>query len=296
MIGELKAATGFRVAGIALFVALGMTACGGGAKTKKIQDQYVPTQVLETNALEVLNTFAAKGDTGALLDLGLTLMETDRAAAKTSLEKAAMMGNGRAAYELGLMQSDPGFALEWFSMASAMGHVGARYHMGEAYLNGQGTAKEPGWGLMWLERAARAGNPEAQYVWAKAMLTGMTAQVRPQEALKWLMIAEAGGVNEATPLIEQLKADLMASTIETIEGYAAGYRGKMIAPQVGDRASVRFAQYALNKLGYAPGSIDGIDGEKTYTALVAFRRAEGLGNGGLSNAVMDRLREKLARR
>ena len=294
MTGELKTAARFKVAGVALLVAVSMAACGGGTKSKNIQDKAA--QVVESNALEVLNEFAAKGDPGAQLDLALTLMDTDPGASKNWLEKAAMMGNGRAAYELGLMQTEPQYALEWYSMASAMGHVGARYHMGEAYLNGNGTAKEPGWGLMWLERAARAGNCEAQYVWAKAMLTGMTAQVRPQEALKWLMIAEAGGVSEATPLIEQLKADLMTSTIETIEGYADGYRGRLVPPQVGDRASIRFAQYALSKLGYAPGSIDGIDGEKTYTALVAFRRAEGLGNGGLNNAVMDRLREKLARR
>ncbi|MEG3618805.1 SEL1-like repeat protein [Magnetovibrio sp. PR-2] len=294
MSGELKTAAGLKAVGVALFVAVSMTACGAGVKSKKIQD--AATQAVQSDAREVLTAFAAEGDAGAQLDLALTLMDTDPASAKQWLEKAAMMGNGRAAYELGLLLDDPQYALEWFSMASAMGHVGARYQMGEAYLNGNGTAKEPGWGLMWLERAARAGNCDAQYVWATAMLTGKTAQVRPQEALKWLMIAEDGGVSAATPLIEQLKADLMALTIETIEGYAEGYRGKLAAPQVGDRASIRFAQYALSKLGYKPGSIDGIDGEKTYTALVAFRRAEGLGNGGLSTAVMDRLREKLARR
>lgn len=47
-----------------------------------------------------------------------------------------------------------------------------------------------------------------------------------------------------------------------------------------DREDVRAAQSRLNKLGYDAGSVDGILGQRTRTALAAFQRAAGLAESG----------------
>ncbi|MCW8916072.1 MAG: SEL1-like repeat protein [Magnetovibrio sp.] len=284
-----SSAARMRAVSVALSVILMLGACAGKSqKSKSVKDETPIKKVIESNAIEVLTEYAEKGDPGAQYDLGLSLSSTQW------LETAAMQGYGPAAYELGLLQDDPKDAVGWYSMASAMGHVGALYQIGDAYLNGHGTAKEPGWGLMWLERAARAGHGEAQHDLGVAMAEGVAGKVRRQEALTWLMIAQIQGGVDGEPYIGDIKKQFNASTIETIEQRARQWRRTLAKERVGDRASIRFAQYAMSKLGYAPGTIDGIDGEQTYTALVAFRQAEGFGNGGLNGAVLDRLREKLA--
>ncbi len=283
--------------GVVLSVGLVLGGCAGKKPKNVTIEQDTPIEAaVESNAIEVLTEFAEKGDPGAQYDLALSLASTQPEKSTQWLEMAAMQGYGPAAYQLGLMQADPKDAVGWYSMASAMGHVGALYQIGDAYLNGTGTAKEPGWGLMWLERAARAGHGQAQHDLGVAMIKGVAGKNRHQEALTWLMIAQVQGGVDGASYISDVKKHLNTSTIDTIEQRAVNWRRSVAQDRVGDRASIRFTQYALSKLGYEPGSIDGIDGEQTYTALVAFRQAEGLGNGGLSRTVLDRLREKLAQR
>jgi len=266
---------------------------GNGAKTNtQTADANKPQA--EAESLAGLRTYAKAGDIGAQFDLGLSLTETDFKAASTWLERAALQGYGPAAHQLGLLQDDPKRAVEWYSMASAMGHVASQYEMGNAYLNGRGTAKEPGWGLMWVERAARAGNGDAQFTMGQAMAKGLVGPAQRGEALVWLLIAAGNGGADAEPIIEDIKARLSTETIATAELRAGAWTNEPETDGLEDRAALRFAQYALARLGYDAGPADGISGDLTQTAIAAFRAQQDMRAGGLDGRMLDRLRERLA--
>ncbi len=249
-------------------------------------------------SLSALQAWAESGDVGAQYDLGLTLVDSDAKAAGRWFEGAALQGYGPAAYQMGLMQSDPKRAVEWYSMASAMDHIGAQYKLGDAYLNARGTAMEPEWGMVWFERAARAGSVDAQRALGVAMATGAAGAVQRREALMWLLIAarqtgDVGG-DAGADMISALKARLNSGAVKLAEQKAEDWVKEASSTDVGDRATVRFTQHALNRLGYDAGYADGIDGERTYDAIVAFRLAEKMGGGGIDGALLDRLRERLS--
>jgi len=292
-------------------IAAGLVVMLGGCaapKTPPVNPQSQATQgtggeadanpAAPSASMSALQAWAESGDVGAQYDLGLTLADSDSKAAGRWFEGAALQGYGPAAYQMGLMQSDPKRAVEWYSMASAMDHIGAQYKLGDAYLNARGTAMEPEWGMMWFERAARAGSAEAQHALGVAMASGVAGAVQRREALVWLLIAAHQimdtGDAAGDDVISALKARLNPAAIKSAAQQAEAWVKEVSSTNVGDRATVRFTQHALNRLGYDAGYADGIDGERTYDAIVAFRIAEKMGGGGIDGALLDRLRERLS--
>jgi len=278
--------------GLALISPLVLGACAGN--TAKASKQKGAATAQDSTTHPDLMRYAQSGDVGAQYDLGLTLALSNPKAAAGWLEQAALQGYGAAAYELGKIQTEPKRAIEWYSMASAMGHVGAQHELGDAYFNGLGTAREPGWGLMWFERAARAGYADAQYAMGMVMANDKVGPVQPDKALVWLLIAQANEHGAAQSQIDQLKADLSPEAIAFAQQRAHTWTNEPVSDAAGDRATLRFTQYALGRLGYAPGPADGIAGAMTENAIAAFRAKENLGGGGLDGRVLDRMRERLA--
>ncbi len=281
--------------GVALMSALVLSGCAGNPKTHKNQaSQGIEAEAASSPSLETLRAYAESGDIGAQFDLGLSLAESNAKDAVKWLESAAMQGFGAAAYELGQLQDDPKRAVEWYSMAAAMDHVGAKFELGNAYMHGRGTAKEPAWGLMWYERAARAGRADAQFAMGEVMAGTAVGPAQPDEALVWLLIADQNKHVDAAALIEAVKTRLTPELIGTAEQRAAAWTDQPASNGVYDRAVLRFTQYALNRLGYDVGPADGLSGDRTETAIAAFRAKEGIGGDGLNGRVLDLLRERVS--
>lgn len=293
------------VLGLALGIAPLIAGCGGNPNKSTVQtatskaaasvsaSKAAATQ--QTTGFSALRAYAESGDVGAQYDLALSLADTDRAAAETWLIQAAMQGYGRAALALGQWQNDAKRAVEWYSMAAAMNDVEAQFRLGQAYLNGEGTAQETGWGLMWVERAARGGHAAAQWVLAQALATGKIGAPQREDALTWYQIAKANGADgDLNTAIAALKGVLAADSVYRAKLRAAQWTNATLDSASGDRAALRFAQFALDKLGYAPGPVDGISGVHTASAINTFRAEHGLGEGGVDGALLDRLRERLA--
>ena len=249
--------------------------------------------VAAQNEAQVSHSTANPVEPEAQFDLALTLLEADPQAAAGWLERAAMQGHGDAAYRLSQLQDDPNRQVEWNSMAAAVGQIDAQYALGDAYLNGRGTAKEPAWGLSWLERAARAGHAKAQFAMGVAMATGVTGAPQRAEGLVWLLIAERNKFTHAAPVISALKARLSQSAIDQAVERATAWSNEP-AGDAEARATVRFAQYALGRLGFDAGLPDGITGDRTEAAIAAFRRDRKLGEGTLDGRALDILRERLS--
>ncbi|MCR4378650.1 MAG: SEL1-like repeat protein [Rhodospirillales bacterium] len=265
-------------------LAVGLSACAQQAKTGA---------TATAAAQEAAQGKDLPTDADALYAQAMVLVQSDPAQAGLMLEGAALQGHGDAAYQLGLMQTDANRRIEWHSMAASLGQVDAEYALGEAYLNGIGTAKEPAWGLSWFERAARAGHAPAQYALGMALSTGLTGPAMYEEALVWLLIAKKNGFADADLLIGFLEARLSSSVLASVQERADAWTNEPVGDAEG-RATTRFAQHALGRLGFDAGLADGIQGGRTDMAVSAFRQSQGLEPGGLDGRTLDALRERLA--
>lgn len=284
------------VAGVPLILsvgilAAGLSACAPQAKTGQNAKVTAQEQVQGKAAEAPAGEMPTEPD--ALYEQAMALIETDPTQAGLMFEGAALQGHGEAAYQLGLLQSDTKRQVEWYSMAASVGQVDAEYALGEAYLNGIGTAKEPAWGLSWFERAARSGHARAQYAMGVALAAGLTGPGMQEEALVWLLIAKKNGFADADLMIGFLQARLSSSILAAVQERADTWSNE----PTGDaeaRATTRFAQHALGRLGFDAGLADGIRGERTDQAVSAFREAEGMKPGGLDGRTLDVLRERIA--
>lgn len=223
----------------------------------------------------------------------MVLRDTDAEQASRLFEHAALQGHGESAYQLGLLQTDAKRRVEWYSMAAAIGQTDAQFALGEAYLHGQGTAKEPAWGLSWFERAARAGHARAQHAMGVALMSGLSGPAMQEEALVWLLIAKQNGFADADLMIGLLQARFSPAVSRDAQERAQAWTNEP-AGDAEARATTRFAQYALGRLGFDAGLADGIRGDRTDQAVSAFRVSQGMNAGGLDGRTLDLLRERLA--
>lgn len=255
------------------------------------QPKAGPTVQADQSATASINLTSMDAD--ALYDAAMALVETDVAQAGLMFERAALQGHGEAAYQLGLLQTDAKRQVEWHSMAASVGQVDAQYTLGEAYLYGRGTAKEPAWGLSWFERAARAGHAQAQYALGAAMATGLVGPAMREDALVWMIVAQRNGYAEAALMVSLLQPRVSASAWADIQDRAKAWTNEP-AGDAEARATTRFAQYALGRLGFNAGLADGIQGDRTDMAVNVFRASEGLKAGKLNGRTLDLLRERIA--
>ena len=285
-----------------LALGLGLSACAPQTKTGpqaqagvagQVEGGAGQTQPLDTAESSAKSHAALSDALEVLYRRAMVLAKTDTEQATGLFESAAMQGHGEAAYQLGLLQTDAKRQVEWHSMAAAVGQVDAQYALGEAYLNGRGTAKEPAWGLSWFERAARAGHAGAQYAMGVAMATSLTGPTMREEALVWLLIATKNRFQGADLMVAFLQARLSSSAWAAAQERAKAWTNEP-AGDAEARATTRFAQHALGRLGFDAGLADGIQGERTDKAVSAFRVAQGISAGVLYGRTLDLLRERLA--
>ena len=290
----------FRLAAVcaALILVSGLSACAPQAKANAqvntAQGQAQGEAPAGAAGQAAIDAEALPEDPDALFKYAMDVVENDPERAAMALEGAALQGHGRAAYEMARLQDDAQVAVGWYSMAASAGQPEAQLALGEAYLNGRGTAREPAWAVSWFERAARLDHGPAQHAFGLALLSGVMGPQQPEEALVWLLIARDNGVAQAALPVALLEARLTVTNIKTARERALAWKDG----DAGDgaaRADTRFAQYALTRLGYEAGLPDGIEGERTRQAVTDFRTQQNLGPGGLDGRTLDLLREKLAR-
>lgn len=121
-----------------------------------------PPSAGESPALRDLRDRAAKGDSGAMNEIGVAYFTGDQ----------------------GLKQ-DRAEALPWFRKAAEAGNAVAMNNLGIAYRDGEGTAADPIEAHRWFERAARTGHAWAQFSVGKNYYDGVAVEKDLAEAEKW---------------------------------------------------------------------------------------------------------------
>ncbi|MGD9538137.1 MAG: peptidoglycan-binding protein [Alphaproteobacteria bacterium] len=246
--------------------------------------------------------------------------EGDYPAAFAAFRSAAERGMGDAQFNLGLMYAngqgtaqDHGEALYWWRKAAAQGVADAQNNLGMMYENGLGVPPDYGEAVRWYREAAEQGRPFAQHNLGAMYANGRGVERDLVQAYMWFHLATAGHpagpvrnqsaeardrvaqlmtapeLGEARRLArEWLPAAQRASAAAAARGKTAASGGK--PPAKPSKNYVKLAQQALRELGYDPGPLDGIEGERTRAALAAFQEDTGLeATGELTMELVHRL-------
>lgn len=258
-----------------------------------------------------LRAAAARGEAAAQYEVGQRYANGDGVTADLSQAaywygQAADQGLAIAQYRLatlyekgrGVAQDDVQ-ARKWYEKAATQGNMKAMHNLAVIYAEGRGTRQDFTTAARWFGEAADFGLGDSQYNLAILRERGLGVQQDYASAYKWLSIAAKGGDKGAAQKRDQLAAKLDAATLAQAKVAAETWTPKRPDPLAnGDLSSlpggapeasqdttgslagpqndVGRAQAMLMKLGYDPGSSDGMMGPRTRDAILAYQRSAGL--------------------
>lgn len=142
----------------------------------------------------ILSAFAANAP--AIAETGPVSAVAVVAEAEPDLVRRADAGELRAQVSLARMLAQDnrvGLAVQYWQLAEAQGHQGARYQLARALLRGEGVAADPVEGVRLLRLGAEAGHISSIASLARALETGLGAEPDLSEAVRLYEIAAADG-------------------------------------------------------------------------------------------------------
>lgn len=244
-------------------------------------------------------------------DRGLeALKKMDDRASYIEFREAAEQGHAKAqvylamGYDLGLgVPRNDTEAARWYRRAAEQGHAGAQSHLANMYNQGRGVSKNEAEAVRWYRRAAEQGNEYAQFNLARMYKEGRGTPKNIIRAYMWESLAAAQGHEQARHdlgISEQLmtreqvaEAQRLAAAFqpraETPGPASANSEHPPSRPPVAPSATVRNIQRNLAKLGYEPGSVDGLVGPSTTRAIQAFQRDSGITPDGIVSTTLEAL-------
>jgi localization factor PodJL len=212
-----------------------------------------------------------------------TGVERDVAKAKTWYEKAAKQGNASAMHNLAVLyamgadgKADNDAAARWFLEAAELGVKDSQYNLGILAAKGAGVPQSLEESYKWFDLVARTGDRDAA-----AKRDEVAKAMRPEQLTKARGAAELWKARDVDP--ETNMVDIPEEWTETGPATAS----------IDMKQAVRNIQAILNKNGYDAGPADGVMGQKTKNAIIAFQAdngmtADGQVTEGLVKALLER--------
>ncbi|WP_321488895.1 peptidoglycan-binding protein [uncultured Hyphomonas sp.] len=196
----------------------------------------------------------------------------DLALAREWTEKAAIGGNVKAMHDLAVFMAEGeggeqtyAGAVEWFRKGAEYGVVDSQYNLGVLYEQGLGISPNLTESLFWFDVANRNGDGGAP-----AKIAELIERVSPEAAA-------------------QARSRAATWQPATANAIANGRFGAQ-PWNMGNPLQVQAIQKALNALGYAAGTPDGIMGDGTATAIREYQRANNLPvTGTVTSGLIDAL-------
>ena len=218
--------------------------------------------------------------------------------AQSALKPLAHAGNAAAQFSLGFIyrhgqgvaQSDTE-AVKWYRKAADQGHARAQGYLGFMYDQGKGVPQSGKEALKWYTKAAKQGNSNAQYNLGLMYAQGRDIPQNYVAAYRWTGLAAAAGDQGAISNLKIIKGWMTLGQMAEAQKLAVG--GKVRAQASGwsaiSRSNVKRLQKAMNDLGLSAGSVDGVPGKRTKSALATFQRIKGLPVGAPDSATLSAL-------
>lgn len=222
----------------------------------------------------------------------------DAAAAAQWMDTAAGRGEPRAQYALGAayyngtgVGQDYASAAVYLGQAAEQGHADAQFLLAECYANGRGVTKNLSWAARWYGKAAEQGHAEGAFSYGVVHAAGLGLPVSLPLGYAWLDIASQRGHTKAGEVRAAIANKMTPQEIEAGKRRAAAFAPATEAA-FADRPTVMYVQQSLNQLGFNAGTVDGLMGPRTRSAIQAYLASLGENDAsGVTPALVQRLFE-----
>ena len=268
------------------------------------------------------------GDPKALFETGLRLMEGRQGAPQPDeaakwFARSAERGFAPAQYSLGTLYEkgngvtrDPVAARDWYLKAAEQGNVRAMHNLAVLFASGVDGKSEPVLAARWFREAADYGMTDSQYNLGILYARGAGVEQDLTESYKWFSVVAAAGDSDAGAKRDEIAKSLDAGQLAAAEAKVAAFKPAvrdetantvdvpkdwisdvdttLQTSSVDMQKAIRNIQAILIKLGYEPGTPDGVAGAKTTEAIKSFQQSAGLeATGNIDEAL---IRALLARK
>jgi TPR repeat protein len=173
----------------------------------------------QPQALLAMAKFLDQGLGGAAKDPAKG-MEYSFKAAQAGLLSAIMDMGSRYLQGRGI-RADNVAALGWFLVAAEGGSSEGMIRLGQAYENGQGVPPNFGKAAAWYASAAKLNSPPGQFLLARLQEEGRGLEKNLVFAYINYLLAADGGMDEAVPRKQAVKAQLTPAQIKEAENLMA---------------------------------------------------------------------------
>lgn len=267
------------------------------------------------------------GDPKALFETGLRLMEGRQGApqpeeAATWFARSAESGFAPAQYSLGTLYEkgngvtrDTAVARDWYVKAADQGNVRAMHNLAVLFATGVDGKSDPVLAAQWFRKAADHGMTDSQYNLGILYARGAGVEQDLTESYKWFSIVATAGDADAGTKRDEIAKSLNESQLEEAQAKVAAFRPAvrdetantvdvpaewnsdvdttLQTSSIDMQRAIRNIQAILIKLGYDPGTPDGIAGAKTTEAIRSFQQSAGLdATGNIDEALIRALLER----
>lgn len=208
-------------------------------------------------------------------------VDADATAAAQWMNVAAERGEPRAQYALGAayyngtgVGQDYASAAVYLGQAAEQGHADAQFLLAECYANGRGVTKNLLWAARWYGKAAAQGHAEGAFSYGVVHAAGLGVPVNLPLGYAWLDIASQRGHTKAGEVRAAIANKMSPQEIESGKRRAARFSPSS-ETSFADRPTVMYVQQSLNQLGFNAGTVDGLMGPRTRSAIQAYLASVG---------------------
>jgi localization factor PodJL len=255
-----------------------------------------------------LRDAAANGDAKALFEVGSRYAESrgvkeDMAAAAKWYEKSAELGFAPAEYRIGnFYEKGIGVARDikksktWYQLAAEQGNASAMHNLAVLFAMAADGVTDNESAAHWFQEAADLGVKDSQFNLGILAAKGVGMKQNLEESYKWFALVAKTGDKDAAAKRDEIANALRPEQLERARAATELWKAKPLnaaansadipeswqegTPQttagIDMKKAVKNIQLILNKNGYDAGGADGVMGEKTKTAIIAFQTANKL--------------------
>ncbi|GLS37525.1 peptidoglycan-binding protein [Mesorhizobium tianshanense] len=250
-----------------------------------------------------LRDAAADGDAKALFEIGSRYAESrgvkqDMAAAAKWYEKAAEFGFAPAEYRIGNFYEkgigvarDVKKAKTWYQLAAEQGNASAMHNLAVLFAMAADGVTDNESAAHWFQAAADLGVKDSQFNLGILAAKGVGMKQNLEDSYKWFALVAKTGDKDAAAKRDEIANALRPEQLERARAAAELWKAKPLDPAANSadipeswqdgtpqttagidmKKAVQNIQRILNKNGYEAGNADGVMGEKTKTAIMAFQ-------------------------
>ncbi|TGR20059.1 MULTISPECIES: peptidoglycan-binding protein [unclassified Mesorhizobium] len=255
-----------------------------------------------------LRDAAAAGDAKALFEVGSRYAESrgvkeDMPAAAKWYEKSAELGFAPAEYRIGnFYEKGIGVARDikksktWYQLAAAQGNASAMHNLAVLFAMAADGVTDNESAAHWFQEAADLGVKDSQFNLGILAAKGVGMKQNLEESYKWFALVAKTGDKDAAAKRDEIANALRPEQLERARAATELWKAKPLnaaansvdipeswqegTPQttagIDMKKAVKNIQLILNKNGYDAGGADGVMGEKTKNAIIAFQTANKL--------------------